>query len=154
MYGSIPFSILFKQINDMNEIYWITRFDGFSTLAHIFMIIGIVATVIFLLLYYINNGQEIYDRNHRDNSDADEHKGYKETCLKSLRCCIPFTAIFIVIFLFVPTTKEALAIYGIGGTIDYIKQNPTAKQLPDKCINALDKWVDSWVEEPDSIKKN
>ena len=25
-------------------------------------------------------------------------------------------------------------------TIDYIKQNPTTKKLPDKCINALDKW--------------
>ena len=29
----------------------------------------------------------------------------------------------------------------------YIKSNDTAKQLPDKCINALDKWVDSYVKE-------
>ena len=25
-------------------------------------------------------------------------------------------------------------ICGVGSTIDYIKENPTAKQLPDKCV--------------------
>ena len=45
-----------------------------------------------------------------------------------------------------------MLIYGVGGTVDYIKANPTAKKLPDKCINALDKWVDSWTEKSDSTK--
>ena len=35
--------------------------------------------------------------------------------------------------------NDALLIYGVGGTIDYVKSNKTAKQLPDKCIKALDK---------------
>lgn len=30
---------------------------------------------------------------------------------------------------------------------DYIKNNETAKQLPDKCINALDAWVESLTQE-------
>ena len=38
-------------------------------------------------------------------------------------------------------------IYGVGDTIDYVKSNNTAKQLPDKCIEALDKWVSSLNEE-------
>ena len=44
---------------------------------------------------------------------------------------------------FIPTTNEALMIYGIGGTIDYVKSNETAKQLPDKYIKALDKYLDN-----------
>ena len=48
---------------------------------------------------------------------------------------------------FVPTTKQALIIYGVGGTIDYIKSNDTAKQLPDKAIIALDKYLESINEE-------
>jgi hypothetical protein len=59
----------------------------------------------------------------------------------------------LILWVFIPTQKEALLIYGVGGTIDYIKQNPTAKQLPNKCVNALDKWVDSWnIEKKDSVK--
>ena len=38
-------------------------------------------------------------------------------------------------------------IWGVGGTIDYVKSNDTAKQLPDKCIKALDEWVESMYEE-------
>lgn len=37
-------------------------------------------------------------------------------------------------------------IYGVGSTIDYIKENPTAKQLPDKCVKILDKWVDEQLQ--------
>lgn len=35
---------------------------------------------------------------------------------------------------------------GVGGTIDYIKSNEKIKQIPDKCFNALDAWVDSLTE--------
>ena len=57
------------------------------------------------------------------------------------------TIIVCLINFFIPTTNETLMIYGIGGTIDYIKSNDTAKQLPDKCIKALDKWADNINEE-------
>lgn len=43
-----------------------------------------------------------------------------------------------------------LLIFGIGGSIDYLKSNDVAKQLPDKCINAIDAWVSSLTTE----KKN
>ena len=49
--------------------------------------------------------------------------------------------------LFIPTTNEALMIYGIGGTIDYVKSNETAKQLPDKYIKALDKLAENLTKE-------
>lgn len=48
---------------------------------------------------------------------------------------------------FVPTTKQALIIYGVGGTIDYVKSCNKAKQLPDKAIIALDKYLESINEE-------
>ena len=48
---------------------------------------------------------------------------------------------------FIQTTNEALMVYGIGGTIDYIKSNETAKQLPDKYIKALDKWAENLTKE-------
>jgi predicted PurR-regulated permease PerM len=56
-----------------------------------------------------------------------------------------FTTLVIssLIFVFVPSTKEALLIWGVGSTIDYLQDNEVAKQLPDKCINALNDWVDS-----------
>ena len=54
--------------------------------------------------------------------------------------------------IFIPTTKELLYIYGVGGTIDYIKTNDTAKQLPGKCIKALDRFADKYIDEPEKDK--
>ena len=59
-----------------------------------------------------------------------------------------FVAIVVCfINLFIPTTNEALMIYGVGSTIDYVKSNETAKQLPDKYIKALDKYLDNLTKE-------
>lgn len=135
----------------MNELYWITRFSYFHTLSIIFMVVGFAVTFILLLTYYVNNGQAIYEESRGYEQSAKEHREYKNTCLKSLKYSVPLTILFVLLFLFIPTTKEALIIYGVGGTIDYVKQNPVAKRLPDKCVNALDKWVDSWNEERDSV---
>ena len=58
-------------------------------------------------------------------------------------------AFFVSFFMntFIPTTNEALLIYGVGGTIDYIKSNDTAKQIPDKCVKELDKYLDNLTKE-------
>ena len=46
-----------------------------------------------------------------------------------------------------------MLIYGVGTTIDYVKQNNTLQQIQDKCINALDAWVDSLTKK-ESKNKN
>ena len=47
----------------------------------------------------------------------------------------------------VPTQHDLMAIYGLGGTIDYIKSNDKAKELPDKVVDALTRYVDSIEKE-------
>ena len=53
---------------------------------------------------------------------------------------------------FVPSTKDMLIIYGVGGTLDYVKENNTANQIPDKCIKALDKFIDEYMNEENDKK--
>ena len=43
--------------------------------------------------------------------------------------------------IFIPDKKTLYVIYDIGGTLDYLKENKTAKQIPDKAILALDKYL-------------
>lgn len=53
--------------------------------------------------------------------------------------------------IFIPSEKQLYAIYSIGGVIDYVKSNDTAKQIPDKVVNYLDAWIDKQIEDE---KKN
>jgi hypothetical protein len=78
---------------------------------------------------------------------------YEESSLQLAKKHFIRSAIVVIVSLllniFTPTSQQALAIYGVGGTVDYIKSNDTAKQLPDKVVNALDKYLDSLNEKED-----
>ena len=124
----------------MSELYWITRCDPIGTAALVFLIISTIFLGVLILGYVA--------------CSEDANKNGINMIKKLFKIVIPVFAISLLIEIFIPTTKEALVIYGVGGTVDYLKANPTAKKLPDKCINALDKWVDSFsTEKNDSTKK-
>ena len=119
----------------MEEIYWLTRLDGINIFLGVMMIVGLLLTIISAIAYITT----------KINDYIDEY--WHELWIKLLKYCFPTTIIVTLLFIFTPTTQEALMIYGVGGTIDYVKSNETAKQLPDKCIEALDQWLNSLNEE-------
>lgn len=53
----------------------------------------------------------------------------------------------VVMAIFIPSQKNLLIIYGVGGTIDYLKENKDANKIPDKCVKALDKYLDDALKE-------
>lgn len=59
---------------------------------------------------------------------------------------LPFIISFIIA-IFTPSTQTALAMYGVGKIIDYVKENKELTNIPDKCIKALDMWLDKQLEE-------
>jgi len=144
----------------MSEIYWITRLDAICSC---FIPIAIISTILVVvgIIGYIYNTCAVTEyetkRNNRNptlyNEEISEYKGYLSTFTKILKASLIFVVFSYVGLVFIPSTKEAMLIYGIGGTIDYIKSNDKAKQLPDKCIDALTRYVDSIEKENTESKK-
>ena len=135
----------------MNEIYWITRLDGICGFLTLIAVFSVIATVVLFFIGLIKrNESEIYNEG---SETWERHIETSKMCLYFAKRCV--IAFFVSVFInfFIPTTNQALLIYGVGGTIDYIKSNDTSKQLPDKCIKALDKWVDNLNEEKQENKK-
>lgn len=120
----------------MNEIYLITRLDLISGWLTGFAVVAGITTFISIVLYIANRSEyEMYGR--------EGDKRWELFCGKLFKISLPCFFIFVVSSILTPTTNEAMLIYGVGTTIDYVKQNNTLQQIPDKCINALDAWVDS-----------
>ena len=122
----------------MTEIYWITRLDSlscfFGIIAIITGLIGIIILGICIILYVQNELEKV---------------PLKKIWMGLISTCI----ISSFILIFIPSTKDMYMIYGVGSTIDYLKENETAKQLPDKCIKYLDKWVDENLKEEEKAYK-
>lgn len=114
----------------MNEIYWITRLDAIQTLAIIAVFILGVFTCLHIIIWVIED-------------DEENKPKLKNIILKFAA----YISIPIFLLVFIPSKRDMLMIIGIGGTIEYLKSNDTAKELPDKVIMAIDKLLDDTIEE-------
>lgn len=127
----------------MNEIYWITRLDGIETLSKFLICFASFA----IMAYLIGYGLCVAFKRFHSESDPDDNYLFGQVLKKISKPFLIGGIIGLLINLFVPTTKEALAIYGVGGAIDYIKSNDKVKQIPDKAVEALIKWLDTEQED-------
>lgn len=115
----------------MSTLYWINVLENINFLfVLIFIASGLfsVASVFANLVCTTDEISETLDYKHFIKA---KHWAYTLLIISTL------------VITFVPSKRELYIIYGVGGTIDYLKENPTAKELPDKCIKALDTWVDN-----------
>lgn len=129
----------------MEELYWITRLNVINaSLIAVMLISAMLAITLFIAAS--NSKSDSNDFIEGSKFWKISINTYKRYLYLFKRCVIIFVASAFMEIL-IPTTNEALLIYGVGGTIDYIKSNETAKQLPDKCIKALNKWADNLNEE-------
>lgn len=112
----------------MWELYWLTRVQFIGVAAGIVLFVSVICSL-FILLNWMSDG-EISD---------------KAKSVKKIACIAG--AISLMILILTPTKKDLLLIYGLGPTVDYIQDNEKVKELPDKCVEALSKWVDSLNED-------
>ena len=112
----------------MTELYWITRLDGLQGFFFVLFLISVGIALFSFIAWY----EDEFDRNLH---------------WKIFKITFPIALISALGLIFIPSTKDALIIYGIGGTVEYLRDNPTARQLPDKCVEALGKFVDEYLEE-------
>lgn len=123
----------------MTEMYWITRLDGINTFIGTALAVSAAMAAVFLIGYAVSDWKVTED-------------SFTKTNLKTLKVFTVIAVLLSVLNVFVPTKKDMLMIYGIGGTIDYIKSNDTTKSMPNKCIEALDKLLDEYIDEENNNK--
>lgn len=118
----------------MAEIYWISRLDY---ICNLFIVLSIIFGTIVVV-----GGFTLVVSDRLDNDCP--------TILKIVKRSILILGFSLLGVIFLPNTKQAYMIWGLGGTIDYIKSNETVQKLPDKTIQCLDKFLDKYLNEEDS----
>lgn len=116
----------------MSELYWLCILGNLHSLGAVIALISFLAMILlsFILVTITLDG---YDK--------------PPICLKILKLSAVSTLIGFLMYVFIPSTKSLLIIYGVGGTIDYLKENKDANKIPDKCIKVLDKYLDDALKE-------
>ena len=130
----------------MSEIYWITRIGELDTLFSIMWTVSLIVVCSggFAFLMALAVGDD----------EIDNLRQYVKKITSCL--CIVF-AIGVIGDIILPSRNDSMLIYGLGSMIDYVQSNDKAKQLPDKAIDALNRYMDEAYKECESklnLKEN
>ena len=138
------YRISYERRYKMSTLYWINVLGNLNDVCMIIFEISVLFGITFFLVTIF----------HKDDIKEDLSKvGYKRFVkVRNTNYIVLIISTLVLVFL--PTKNQLYIIYGVGGTIDYLKDNPTAKELPDKCIKALDAWVDNLNKEGDKNERD
>ena len=121
-------------------IYLLLMLDNITTL---FMVVGVIAAIIWAAAAILSIvGESCKDDNYTDWNENNIAlvKRIRNTMLKIF---IPFLTLGV----FLPNSKQAAVIFSVGQTIEYVKGNEKLKELPDKAVMCLDKFISEYLEE-------
>ena len=122
----------------MSEIYWLTRLDAIGTFLLLATVFGVVYIIVGIIII-ITGASDTSDYDNIRNIPI--YKWFAAHLPKT--CWIPI--LLILLYIFTPTTKDMLIIYGVGGTVEYLQNNETAKQIPDKTLQCIDKLLEDYL---------
>lgn len=131
----------------MEEIYWLTRLDGLRTCLTVFLVISCIALAIFIIVRIATEQYAEW------GSCLEYNKRWVKIASGWIKGLIPGVIVFATSLVFVPSTKEAFLIYGVGGAIDFVRSDETAKKLPHKVVLAADKYLEELLSDDDTLKK-
>lgn len=116
----------------MNELYWISVIGKLNTVFWVGVVASLTILFVASLILFIDGSCE-----------EDEDRGrLSKTCKR----CTIIALICALCAIATPSTKELYLIYGAGTIVDYCKGDSKAKEIPDKAIEALDRYLDSVSE--------
>jgi FtsH-binding integral membrane protein len=117
----------------MKSMYWFSVLDGIDTIGVIASVIIALALVILFVAFIVNLVE--YD------NDTETLTALKRILLK-LSISI---GVAVIVAIFVPSKEDMYMIYGVGGTLDYLKEHPDENKLPDKTLECLNVAMDEYI---------
>lgn len=123
----------------MWEVYLISRLDGIVKASWILFVVFLIILVCVIVAYIM------------ENDDYEPCEESLRLLLKAKNISLSFIIPCFLIGLFLPNKNDALAIMGVGTVVDYVQDNKTLQEIPDKCVQALDIWLDDKLK-TDSIQ--
>lgn len=118
----------------MKNLYWFSVLGCFKDVCIAAMIILIITFVVLLITYIVMIAE---------NENESIRTKIGKIAFK-IFAALFVTSLFVI---FVPSKEDMYVIYGVGKTIDYLKENPEAKQLPDKTVEFLNVVMDEYIDE-------
>lgn len=121
-------------------VYLILISDAVTTAATVFAVFAGLGWLVTFILSCVATAQQNSSCPDFDKDDQKAIDKIKKVCLSIFIPCL-FVALFI------PNSKQLAIAYTAGNAIEYVQGNEKIKELPDKAVKCLDKFIDEYLNE-------
>lgn len=121
-------------------IYLLFMLDNITTL---FMVVGVLSALVWAITAILSIVGESTVNGRYSEWTEESVALVKRVRNTMLKIFIPFLTLGV----FLPNSKQAAVIFSVGQTIEYVKGNEKLKELPDKAVMCLDKFISEYLEE-------
>ena len=126
----------------MDNLYLITRLDDIRAAFIALVVLASIAAITFIVVYFCHKGELAGKTEDSINNYHQDDVYWCKIGKKGTRWSLIIFFISMITLCVIPTTKQGLLLFGVNETIEYCTKHPEAKQIPDKCIRALNKYLD------------
>ena len=134
----------------MDNLYLITRLDDIRAICIALMVLASIATFIFMVISINYKGELAGLTEEKINECYTSEKYWYELGKKGTRWSLIILFISMIALCVIPTTKQGLLLFGVREAVEFCEEHPDTKQLPDKCVKALNKYLDEELKTDES----
>lgn len=120
-------------------VYLLFILDKVSMLACACVVLSVIAFVVSLIFHIVASCE---DGNGSNDFSTNQKNTINKIKTIALRILIPAA----IVLTFVPNSKQAAIIFTAGGVIEYVQGSDKIKELPDKAVECLDKFVSEYLD--------
>lgn len=121
-------------------IYLILILDNVIFVAKLFSVFAGMGLLVTFAMSCVATAQQ-------NSNSPDFNKDDKKVIDKVKHICLSIFIPCLLVILFSPTSKQLAVIYTAGNAIEYVQGNEKIKELPDKAVQCLDKFIDEYLNE-------
>lgn len=123
------------------QMYWLLALDNIRSTLMGAIIVGIIITIVGFITGAFSRAIAEQDKSWYPK-DAATAKRFSAWCFRVTRWLAFATVPFILLWTFVPSTKQMAAIIVVPKLVLAVESNERIQFLPDKLLDLTDSWID------------
>lgn len=135
-------------MSNYTSLYWLTRLDALNTFFILLIVLSIVCTIIYFIVFAIQ-GEWEKDEVKKALRDRFEKKWKKVPKTAMVLTAMVLTAISSFMLVFLPTKTDVIVIFAGGKAMDFVQKDSSINKIPAQTTKIITDHLDKVIEDLD-----
>ncbi len=130
-------------MSNYTSLYWLTRLDALNTFFILLIVLSIVCTIIYFIVFAIQGEWE------KDEVKKALRDRFEKKWKKVPKTAMVLTAISSFMLVFLPTKTDIIVIFAGGKAMDFVQRDSSINKIPAQTTKIITDHLDKVIKDLD-----